>query len=547
MDTLTKAQIIWVETKDLQVPAGGDQTSLSLLRDHVAAILAEAPEGFSRRSAIPAENDEVDGGAVTACAAAAEAAPRAELDNLRMILWPSADGRTLDVTPVAPPGPWASADKESIQLVGRFVVDGATVSAFSRSVIAGETQPRFVSLVTGTGLPAGTAVYAPPETVAPPRNPAAARWGTRLAIAAVLIFGFACFWSVGVGSVSRAAYAAFAPTVTDQRPCPVDIDVIKPGFFAPLPQWLPAPANMSTATCLGDWRKAVDVALTSAERDWSKRLQQWLAGFSRSDDLLSFSLVIPMLLIMAAAVLLLAASGLGVVGRPLGLFVDNRKRMSLTRIQFAVWLVVLIGGLTSTALFNAGFWASDLTRVQAGLAQIAVAAKSDQSLATWSDNLSRLLDFVPQMDAALWALIGITAGTTAVSALLMNPARPDGSNSQGTAILPQRRTRVLTHGSVKEASLSDIVLGETEESDGVVDPNRVQTIAITGLLASIYVALIFEVGKGIGGITVVHAVTTGTQVFASMPPAGQTFLLLLLASHATLLTGKLIGAYKKPN
>jgi hypothetical protein len=43
-----------------------------------------------------------------------------------------------------------------------------------------------------------------------------------------------------------------------------------------------------------------------------------------------------------------------------------------------------------------------------------------------------------------------------------------------------------------------------------------------------------------------EAVNTGTQVFASMPPAGTTFLWLLGLSHGTLIAGKLFGAYKAP-
>jgi hypothetical protein len=73
----------------------------------------------------------------------------------------------------------------------------------------------------------------------------------------------------------------------------------------------------------------------------------------------------------------------------------------------------------------------------------------------------------------------------------------------------------------------------------------VQAVAITGVLAAIYVNLVLEAGERIGGLTVADAVNTGSQVFASMPPPGSTFLWLLGISHGTLLGGKLLGAYRR--
>ena len=74
--------------------------------------------------------------------------------------------------------------------------------------------------------------------------------------------------------------------------------------------------------------------------------------------------------------------------------------------------VILVGGLASYALFNIGFWAEEITRLQEGLAYLNSAGKADQKLAGWSDKLSSLMEFVPKMDSALWALIGISGGTT---------------------------------------------------------------------------------------------------------------------------------------
>jgi hypothetical protein len=102
----------------------------------------------------------------------------------------------------------------------------------------------------------------------------------------------------------------------------------------------------------------------------------------------AFSLRMPTLLMMASIVLLAVSAGLGVLGRPLGLFIDKRNRMSLTRMQFAVWLIILVGGLASYALYNVGFWGDNLNWIHAKVIYVTEAGKSDQKLTGWSDQLS---------------------------------------------------------------------------------------------------------------------------------------------------------------
>jgi hypothetical protein len=274
-------------------------------------------------------------------------------------------------------------------------------------------------------------------------------------------------------------------------------------------------------------------------------VKRTVASWTVSDLGRAFSLRMPTLLMMAAFVLLAVSAGMGVLGRPFGLFIDRRNRMSLTRIQFAVWLVILMGGIASYALFNVGFWADELNRIREGIAYLNSAGKADQQLAGWADKLSTLLDFLPKMDTALWLLIGITGGTTVVSSFLTAPSAPPTTDRAATA-MPARRVRTLTNPDPKDAALADMVYGETEEDAGVVDASRVQTLAITGVLAAIYVNLVLEAADGIGGLSAVGAVNAGQQVLSGMPPAGSTFLWLLGLSHAALMGGKLFSAYKTP-
>src|SRR5262249_29726561 len=135
-------------------------------------------------------------------------------------------------------------------------------------------------------------------------------------------------------------------------------------------------------------------------------------------------------------------------------------------------------------------------------------------------------------------------GTAIVSSLIVKPGAPAAPGSP-TPMVPARRTRVLTNKDPKEAQLSDLIYGETAEDEGVVDSTRLQAIAVTGVLAAIYVSLLLEAGERIGGVTAAESVSGGTQVFADMPAVGATFLALLAVSHGTLIGGKLVAAYKK--
>jgi len=74
MGALTIFQIVWAETKDLRVPAGGDPATLARLRQHVAAIAGEAEKTFPRFEPVPAQDDDLYGPDVAACAAAVETA-----------------------------------------------------------------------------------------------------------------------------------------------------------------------------------------------------------------------------------------------------------------------------------------------------------------------------------------------------------------------------------------------------------------------------------------------------------------------------------------
>jgi hypothetical protein len=156
MDIFSKVQVIWAETTGLSVPKGGAAETMLALRRQIAAIADDSPGSFARFDPVPARDDARTSKDLADCIAASEAQIAPELRNKALILWPSADGKTLSTTEVAPPAPWDSILAADLQSLGRFQIAEKVVTAFRRTVAAADTTPRFVSLVTGTGLDAGT-------------------------------------------------------------------------------------------------------------------------------------------------------------------------------------------------------------------------------------------------------------------------------------------------------------------------------------------------------------------------------------------------------
>ena len=132
--------------------------------------------------------------------------------------------------------------------------------------------------------------------------------------------------------------------------------------------------------------------------------------------------------LVSAIVIVGCFAGLGVwISRhPLGILIDGRNKMSLSRLQLVLWTVLLISAFTAVALV---FQTSDIT--------------------------------LPQ---EVWALMGISVGSTA-----------------GSVIVKGTKDSVLdTNEDMKGASLKDLFKGEEHGADCQhVDITKVQMFFFT--------------------------------------------------------------------
>ncbi len=210
--------------------------------------------------------------------------------------------------------------------------------------------------------------------------------------------------------------------------------------------------------------------------------------------------------VAAVLVALCAVSGYLVNGRIDGILIDERNRLSLSRLQWVAWLVVLVAGYFTGAVF------------------VVAGGKPD----------------LPAMQAELFGLLGIVSGSAVISNLIVDSKKtaPPPTQLQQQALLQQQQahpqdnpaqTGVIDRNlSIDDASWADLYYGEDIGNRYVVDISRLQKLVITVLLVMTYVVMLWS-ALGTAG---------AAGVFDKMPEVGGTFLGLLGVSHAAYLAYK---------
>ena len=200
-------------------------------------------------------------------------------------------------------------------------------------------------------------------------------------------------------------------------------------------------------------------------------------------------------------------------GRVDGILIDDRNRISLSRLQWVAWFIVLLGGYYVAAVWNVGF-------------------------IDWKTG-----GHFPTMQPDLWALLGIVSATAIASNLIVGNKEARGVQGparQAAAAPP--RAPVPGHpdqvGSIDrnvtpgEASWADLFLGEEVANRDVVDISRLQKFFITVLLLVTYIRLLWQVLGNPDPVTGINMPTVADD------QGGHGFLWLLGLSHAAYLAYK---------
>jgi hypothetical protein len=214
------------------------------------------------------------------------------------------------------------------------------------------------------------------------------------------------------------------------------------------------------------------------------------------------------IVVMAILLALCILAGVLVNGRPDGILIDDRNRISLERFQWVCWLILLLGGYFAEAVWNIAH--------AADLASGAV---------------------FPQMQNELFLLLGIVSVSPVISNVIVDSKKRTPEPAAGAAQLAAqqplaandpsaRQTGVMdVNASVADASWADLYLGEEAANRYVVDISRLQKLVITVLLVFAYAASLWRLLE--------HPATS-----LSMPGVGNDFIGLLGISHGAYLAAK---------
>jgi len=189
-----------------------------------------------------------------------------------------------------------------------------------------------------------------------------------------------------------------------------------------------------------------------------------------------------------------------------GVLIDDRNKVSLSRVQIVLWTVLLV-----SALFTAG-----LSNVSLGI--------------------TNPLEI--EIPASVWALLGIGSFSFVASSSILGEKQkgnPPGrlpaisanlKASDDLATPPDSRGQVVTKAAPEDARWLDIVRGDTNDAD-TVDISKVQQLSFTVLLLVVYGSALFNLLKAVAPIT-------------TFPPVDGGFVSLLGLSHAAYLAYKAV-------
>ncbi|MER8605665.1 hypothetical protein NKH48_18235 [Mesorhizobium sp. M1233] len=251
------------------------------------------------------------------------------------------------------------------------------------------------------------------------------------------------------------------------------------------------------------------------------------------------SLIIPLCLMMAGVVSLLVGLGLGVERKPLGALISQENRYSLALAQVTFWTILVLTSVVAIAIFNGGLVAEKMRYY----AHLNVDNTSPYAV-QWG--------FFPSIPEAIWAVLGITFASPALSALLksMRKVVPEGGTGfdvrGADANDPSKKgvlgfvTPLVGHTDPRKASIADWFLGEDVNTMNRIDITRLQLVMITAGLLISYGQAIFASVRDLPTQDILLAVRDTSVLVPSLPFVGATMALMLAASHTTYLVAKTV-------
>jgi hypothetical protein len=186
--------------------------------------------------------------------------------------------------------------------------------------------------------------------------------------------------------------------------------------------------------------------------------------------------------------------------------IDDRNRISLGRLQWLLWFLLLFSAYFTGAVWDVAF--GDL----------------------------------PVVEPNLFAVIGITTGSAVIASVVVENKKVDQSPTPNAVPPPQlpflgpppasaaalRMGKAAVNADPANASFADLYLGEDVTNRQSVDASRLQKLVITFLLVTVYAEMLWSA----------FVDAAGTYHAFSMPVVGTNFLGMMGVSHAAYLVAK---------
>jgi hypothetical protein len=545
-------EIVWAATWLLRaIP--GQETTLDQARLEIARLVLNgdvsrfpAPQAYSSNDGDPTEYQRCETAAKNASQQLQQASPLVNSPPERTVavLAPSSDGQRPEVDPDGRLSWTREPTVRAVAMLGPMTVRGLAdrfvyFFFYDRSTLPASALTAGV-IAAPMLLPhdIGEAVNwrkrsAPDGALSTPRvSRRRYLFGYGLVVAALVAFVLSSISTYYTARLVEHVFAAKAGAAYDAKGCAVDLanDVM-----AWTKTW------SETGSCGKPWADARrEVAVFGALFDGAPTA---LAKPAKAEDAPAvprrwspqISLRWNLFGLAGAIVLLLIGSGNIALGRWDGVFIDERNRVSLSRVQIALWTIVLLSGIITLGLWNA-FLAVPGTGATAAALQTTGP--------------------YPGMAPELWGTLGIALGTPFASALVLrwkqgtqDPPSQAASSKPGVDASQVKPDTVLDERlDPAAAGLADLILGEDATNRNRVDLSRLQNLVITVALVFTYAQMLIDLVSARIPFEQAQKVFTssGGWFFPEMPPVGATFLGLLFASHAAYLAFKIPGSAPAP-
>jgi hypothetical protein len=225
-----------------------------------------------------------------------------------------------------------------------------------------------------------------------------------------------------------------------------------------------------------------------------------------------------LILVTFSMVLLLVILGMAITSRPLGVLINERNLISLSRFQMVVWTVVVLGAYFTFAM-------------------VRIRAMADGSLngRSITDPLNIAIDW------HLWALLGISVTSLVGTPLILSTKKnlqPDPTVAQKTAqlvdepatdIMANRQGTLYANSKISDASLTDMFQGDELSNTAQVDLAKVQMFYFTIIAVICFFIMVFKM------------LVNGNSDLSQLPVLPDGFVAILGISHAGYLTSKTVN------